>query len=155
MAAAKHSQLVGGSFLLKNTDVEDVFIPEQFSEEQIGIREMVKDFCLKEIHGLGIEKVALMDASKDMDFIKETFNKAAELGLCGGSIPEQYGGMGLDFNTGLVVSEAIALGFSFATTIGAQTSIGSLPIVWYGNEAQKKNIYQNSKWRICMLLLFN
>jgi alkylation response protein AidB-like acyl-CoA dehydrogenase len=138
MAAAKHSQLVGGSFLLKNTDVEDVFIPEQFSEEQVGIREMVKDFCLKEIHGLGIEKVALMDASKDMDFIKETFNKAAELGLCGGSIPEQYGGMGLDFNTGLVVSEAIALGFSFATTIGAQTSIGSLPIVWYGNEAQKE-----------------
>lgn len=138
MATKKQTSLVGGSFLLKNTELNDVFIPEQFSEEQIGIRDMVKDFCIKEIHGLGIEKVALMDAAKDIDIVKETFHKAAELGLCGGSIPEEFGGMGLDFNTGLIVSEGISLGFSFATTIGAQTSIGSLPIVWYGNEQQKQ-----------------
>ena len=63
--------------------------------------------------------------------------KSAELGLCGVAISEEYGGIDLDFNTGLIFSEMIAQGFSFATTIGAHTSIGSLPIVYYGNEAQK------------------
>jgi alkylation response protein AidB-like acyl-CoA dehydrogenase len=129
--------LKGGSFLVSQTNPQHVFIPEDFSEEQIMIHDMVKDFCLKEIHGLGIEKVAQMDASKDMPLILDIFQKASELGLCGVSIDEKFGGMGLDFNTGLVFSEAIALGFSFATTIGAQTSIGSLPIVYYGTEEQK------------------
>jgi alkylation response protein AidB-like acyl-CoA dehydrogenase len=79
-----------------------------------------------------------MDASKDMDTILDIFNKSAELGLCGVSIDEQYGGMGLDFNTGLIFGESVALAFSFATTIGAQTSIGSLPIVYYGTDEQKQ-----------------
>jgi len=132
------SKLTGGYFLVGQTKPGEVFIPEEFTEEQHMIYDMVKDFCLKEIHGLGIEKVALMDASKDMDTILELFHKAAELGLCGVSIGEEYGGMGLDFTTGIIFSEIISLGFSFATTIGAQTSIGSLPIVYYGNEEQKK-----------------
>ncbi|MCO5232057.1 MAG: acyl-CoA dehydrogenase family protein [Chitinophagales bacterium] len=131
------SALKGGSFIVTQEDVKNVFIPEQFSEEQVMISEMVKDFCEKEIHGLGIERVAGLDASKDMDVIKDIFAKASELGLCGVSINEEYGGMGLDFNTGIIFSEQIALGFSFATTIGAQTSIGSLPIVYYGTEEQK------------------
>ncbi|MCB9033067.1 MAG: acyl-CoA dehydrogenase family protein [Chitinophagales bacterium] len=136
---AKHkSNLVGGSFLVKDENPKNVFIAEELSEEQKMILEMVKDFCIQEVHGMGIEKAALLDASKDMDTIKGIFDKAAELGLCGVSIGEEYGGMGLDFNTGLVFTEAIALGFSFATTIGAQTSIGSLPIVWYGDEEQKQ-----------------
>lgn len=130
--------LKGGSFLVTQEAPSNVFIPEDFTEEQRMIAEMVKDFCYKEIHGLGIERVALMDASKDMDTILDIFAKASELGLCGVSIDEQYGGMGLDFNTGLVFGENIALAFSFATTIGAQTSIGSLPIVYYGTEEQKK-----------------
>jgi alkylation response protein AidB-like acyl-CoA dehydrogenase len=134
---AKDNFLRGGYFITDDTNIKDVFIPEQLTEEQRMIQDMVKDFCMKEIHGLGIEKVAAMDASKDMDLILEIFHKAAELGLCGISVDEPYGGMGVDFNTGLVFSEAIALGFSFATTIGAQTSIGSLPIAYYGNEEQK------------------
>lgn len=131
-------KLFGASFLVSETKPADVFIPEEFSEEQHMIHEMVKDFCIKEIHGLGIERVALMDASKDMDTILEIFQKAAELGLCGVSIGEEYGGMGLDFTTGVIFSEVISLGFSFATTIGAQTSIGSLPIVYYGSDGQKQ-----------------
>lgn len=134
---ASKSALKGGSFLVTQEDPKNIFTPEQFSEEQVMIADMVREFCMKEIHGLGIERVAALDASKDMDVIKDIFAKASELGLCGVSIDEQYGGMGLDFNTGLVFSELIALGFSFATTIGAQTSIGSLPIVYYGNEEQK------------------
>ena len=64
--------------------------------------------------------------------------KSAELVLCGIAIESQYGGMDLDFNTGLLYTEAMARGFSFATTIGAHVSIGSLPIVYYGNEKQKQ-----------------
>ncbi len=132
------SKLKGGSFLIKETRAESVFIPEEFTEEQLMIRDMVIDFCEQEIHAMGMEKVAMMDASKDMDLILNIFQKASELGLCGVAIDEQFGGMNLDFNTGLIFSEAISQAFSFATTIGAQTSIGSLPIVYYGTEAQKE-----------------
>lgn len=130
--------LRGGEFIVKQDDYKSMFIPEEWTEEQLMIRDMVKDFCLQEIHGLGIEKAALMDAEKDRDLIIGLLEKSAELGLCGLSIEEEYGGMDLDFNTGLLFGEAIALGFSFATTIGAQTSIGSLPIVFYGTPEQKQ-----------------
>jgi alkylation response protein AidB-like acyl-CoA dehydrogenase len=135
---ASKSNLTGGAFLLKDTAVADVFIPEEFTEEQLMILQTVKDFMLKEVHGLGIARVASLDAEKDKDLVMEIFGKASALGLCGVSIDEQYGGMGLDFNTGLLFTEGLAGGFSFATTIGCQTSIGSLPIAWYGTEEQKK-----------------
>jgi alkylation response protein AidB-like acyl-CoA dehydrogenase len=130
--------LKGGTFITNTTDCSAIFIPEEWSEEQLMIRDMVKDFCLKEIHSLGIEKAAALDASKDLDFIVGLLEKSAELGLCGLSVDKEYGGMDLDFNTGLLFGEAIAIGFSFATTIGAQTSIGSLPIVYYGTPEQKQ-----------------
>ncbi|MFN8300233.1 MAG: acyl-CoA dehydrogenase family protein [Chitinophagales bacterium] len=130
--------LKGGAFITGETDYKDIFLPEEWSEEQLMVRDMVKDFCLKEIHGLGIDKAAALDASKDLPFIVELLEKSAELGLCGLSIDKDYGGLDLDFNTGLLFGEAIALGFSFATTIGAQTSIGSLPIVFYGTPEQKQ-----------------
>ncbi len=131
------STLVGGSFLLKDTPVADVFIPEEFTEEQLMILQTVQDFMIKEVHGLGIGRVASLDAEKDKDLVLSVFKKAGELGLCGVSIDEKYGGMGLGFNTGLLFTEGLAGGFSFATTIGCQTSIGSLPILWYGTEEQK------------------
>jgi alkylation response protein AidB-like acyl-CoA dehydrogenase len=137
MATAK-SKLIGGNFLFSETDIKDVFIPEEFTEEQKMIWQTVHDFCMKELHGLGIERVALMDAEKDRDQVISLFKKAGELGLFGVSIPEEYGGMGLDFNTGLLFTEALALGLSFATTVGAQVSIGSLPIVFYGTHEQKE-----------------
>jgi alkylation response protein AidB-like acyl-CoA dehydrogenase len=128
----------GGSFITGETDYNTIFLPEEWSEEQLMIRDMVKDFCLQEIHGMGIDKAAALDASKDLDLIVQLLEKSAELGLCGLSIDKEYGGMDLDFNTGLLFGEAISLGFSFATTIGAQTSIGSLPIVFYGTPEQKQ-----------------
>ncbi len=136
--AANPSKLIGGNFLFTETNPKDVFIPEEFTEEQKMIWQTVNDFCVKELHGLGIERVALMDAEKDRELVLELFRKASELGLCGVSIPEEYGGMGLDFNTGLLFTEALSLGLAFATTIGAQVSIGSLPIVFYGTHEQKE-----------------
>lgn len=131
-------QLKGGTFITDKTDYKTIFLPEEWSEEQLMIRDMVKDFCIQEIHGMGIEKAAALDAAKDKELIVAMLEKSAELGLCGLSIDKEYGGMDLDFNTGLLFGEAIALGFSFATTIGAQTSIGSLPIVFYGTAEQKQ-----------------
>ena len=130
--------LIGGNFLFTQSKPSDVFIPEDFTEEQKMVFNTVKDFMLQEVHSMGMTKLASLDAEKDKELVLEIFRKASELGLCGVSIDEQYGGMGLDFNTGLLFTEALALGFSFATTIGCQTSIGSLPILWYGTEAQKK-----------------
>jgi alkylation response protein AidB-like acyl-CoA dehydrogenase len=135
MAATKQ---IGGNFLLAETQPKDVFIPEEFTQEQLMIWQTVHDFCIKELHSLGLERVASLDASKDKELIQELFHKAGELGLYGVSIPEEYGGMGLDFNTGLLFMEALALGLSFATTVGAQVSIGSLPIVFYGTHEQKE-----------------
>lgn len=128
----------GGNFIVEATKPEDIFTAEEWNEEQLMIRDSVRDFCLNEIHSLGIEKVALMDAAKDQQLIISLLEKAADMGLCGLSIGKEYGGMDLDFNTGILFSEVIALGFSFATTIGAQTSIGSLPISYYGTPEQKK-----------------
>jgi len=135
---ASTSKLTGGAFLLNKADTADVFIPEEFTEEQLMISDSVKEFMLKEVHGLGVERVASLDAEKDKGLVMEIFKKASDLGFCGVSVDEEYGGMGLDFNTSLLFTENLALGFSFATTIGCQTSIGSLPIVWYGTEDQKK-----------------
>ena len=134
---ATQSKLTGGAFLFDKADVADIFIPEEFTEEQLMISSSVKEFMLKEVQGLGIARVASLDAEKDKDLVLEIFKKASEMGFCGVSVDEKYGGMGLDFNTSLLFTENLALGFSFATTIGCQTSIGSLPIVWYGTEEQK------------------
>ena len=134
---ATQSKLTGGAFLFDKADVADIFIPEEFTEEQLMISSSVKEFMLKEVQGLGIARVASLDAEKDKDLVMEIFRKASEMGFCGVSVDEKYGGMGLDFNTSLLFTENLSLGFSFATTIGCQTSIGSLPIAWYGTEEQK------------------
>ncbi len=126
--------LKGGSFLTQTTDPNSVFTAEEWNEEQLMLKKMTHDFLEAELHHLPQEP----EASKDLEFVANLLEKSAELGLCGLSIAEEYGGLDLDFNTGLLFTEAIAPGFSFATTIGAQTSIGSLPIVYYGTEDQKK-----------------
>ncbi|MCF8277937.1 MAG: acyl-CoA dehydrogenase family protein [Flavobacteriales bacterium] len=129
--------LEGGTFLIEKGNPNDIFIREEFTEEQVMIGEMVKDFCIQEIQNKIKERGREFEADKDRAEIVGQLEKAAELGLCGVAISEEHGGMALDFNTGLIFSEAIAMGLSFATTIGAQTSIGSLPIVYYGTKAQQ------------------
>ncbi|MFT7613109.1 MAG: alkylation response protein AidB-like acyl-CoA dehydrogenase [Parvicellaceae bacterium] len=130
--------LKGGEFIVKESELDTIFIPEEWSEEQLMIKDMVKDFCKKEIIEPMKKSGKELDASKDKEEIVALLDKSAALGFCGMSIEQELGGMDLDFNTGLLFGEAIASGFSFATTIGAQTSIGSLPIVYYGTEEQKK-----------------
>ncbi len=129
--------LKGGSFIIGQGNPKDIFIREEFTEEQRSIAEMVKEFCIKEIQEPMMKRGRELEAEKDRDEIVALLERSAELGFCGVSIAEEFGGMNLDFNTGLVFGEQIALGLSFATTIGAQTSIGSLPIVYYGTPEQQ------------------
>lgn len=129
----------GGDFLTKENRAADLFIYEDFDEEALMMGEMVKDFCIKEIqepferNGRELEVTKPEDKAEVLAILK----RAGELGLCGVTIPEEYGGMNLDFKTNTLISMNTSRGFSFATTLGAQTSIGCLPIVYYGNESQK------------------
>ncbi len=121
----------GGEFLIKQ--VEKIFTPEDFTEEQKMMRDSAIEFVDREIwpHKERFEK-------KDYDFTEEVMRKIGELGFLGVSIPEQYGGLGMGFTSTLLVCDYIsgATG-SIATAFGAHTGIGTLPIAYYGNEEQK------------------
>lgn len=124
----------GGQFLVKETKCEDIFTPEDFSEEQIMMRDSVKEFVDREIwpHKERFEK-------KDYAFTEEVMRKAGELGFLGVSVPEQYGGLGMPFTSTMLTCDYIsgATG-SFSTAFGAHTGIGTMPITLYGTEEQKQ-----------------
>ncbi len=129
------SQLLkGGEFIVQSSDAQTIFIPEEWNEEQRMMAQMVYEFMEQEIH----PNLHKLDVEKYPEFNVYLLEKAGELGLLGLTVPEEYGGMNLDFLTGLLFGEAVSSGLSFATTIGAQTSIGSLPILYYGTKAQKE-----------------
>lgn len=124
----------GGEFLVKETLCENVFTPEDFSEEQILMRDTVKEFIDKEIYP---NKPRF--EQKDYGYTIEMMQKIGEMGLLGIAIPEKYGGLGMGFVTSLIVCDYIsgATG-SFATAFGAHTGIGTMPILLYGTEKQKQ-----------------
>ncbi len=126
--------LRGGQFLVKETKAEDVFTPEDFSEEQKMMRDSVKEFVDREIWP-NKERFE----HKDYALTEEIMRKAGELGLLGVAVPEEYGGLGMGFVTTMLVCDYIsgATG-SVATAFGAHTGIGTLPITLYGTEEQKK-----------------
>ncbi|WDF58497.1 acyl-CoA dehydrogenase family protein [Flavobacterium sp. KACC 22758] len=124
----------GGQFLVKETKCEDIFTPEDFSEEQLMMRDSVKEFVDKELwaHKDRFEK-------KDYAYTESSMRKAGELGLLGVAVPEEYGGLGMGFVSTMLVCDYIsgATG-SFSTAFGAHTGIGTMPITLYGTEEQKK-----------------
>ncbi|MFD2568157.1 acyl-CoA dehydrogenase family protein [Pseudotenacibaculum haliotis] len=126
--------LRGGQFLVKETSCEDIFTPEDFTEEQQMMKEAVKEFNDREIipHKERFEK-------KDYALTEEVMKKAGELGFLGVAVPEEYGGLGMGFVSTMLVCEYISSGTgSFSTAFGAHTGIGTMPITLYGNEEQKK-----------------
>src|SRR6187551_3518888 len=124
----------GGEFLIRDTEAHEVFIPEEFSEEQKMIRQQCKDFLTKEVW----PKLDEIDSMKDPKLMPSILDKAGELGLLGTSVPQELGGFGMDFNTTMLVAEIIGAGHSVAVALSAHTGIGTLPILYYGNEEQKK-----------------
>ncbi|MCK0145675.1 acyl-CoA dehydrogenase family protein [Arenibacter sp. F26102] len=126
--------LRGGQFLVKETNCEDVFTPEDFSEEQKMMRDSVIEFNDREI-------VANRDRfeAKDYALTEEVMTKAGEMGFLGVAVPEAYGGLGMGFISTMIVCEYISSGSgSFSTAFGAHTGIGTMPITLYGTEAQKQ-----------------
>ena len=124
----------GGEFLIRPLLPSEIFIPEDFTEEQKMISQTCLDFIRTEVHPILNE----IDFAKDTSVMVGLLDKAGELGLLGTSVPEEYGGFGMDFNTSMLVAEACGSGHSFAVALSAHTGIGTLPIVYYGTEEQKK-----------------
>lgn len=123
----------GGEFLIRDIDASEIFIPEEFTEEQQMISQTCLDFLRTEVH----PRLDDIDYAKNTDLMVELMDKAGELGLLGTAIPEEYGGFGMNFNTSMLVAEACGGGHSFSVAYSAHTGIGTLPILYYGNEEQK------------------
>ena len=123
----------GGQFIVKETKCENVFTPEDFSEEQIMMRDSVKEFVDKEIWPNKNRFEA-----KDYAFTEAMMRKAGEMGFLGIAVPEAYGGLGMGFvDTCLVCDYISGATGSFSTAFGAHTGIGTMPITLYGTEEQK------------------
>lgn len=132
--AEEQKFLKGGEFIIRESKSEDIFIPEDFSEEQRMMAEATTDFIEKEVvpHREKFE-------AKDYGFTEELMKKVGELGLLGITVSEEYNGLGMDFNTSMLVTDRISgISGSLSTAYGAHTGIGVLPIALYGNEDQKK-----------------
>ncbi|WP_341226578.1 acyl-CoA dehydrogenase family protein [uncultured Arcticibacterium sp.] len=138
-AVSEKASLKGGEFLIKETSAQDVFIPEEFNEEQRMIAETCMDFLKTEIHPILDE----IDEAKSPELMSTLMDKAGELGLLGTAVPEEYDGFGMDFNTSMLVAEVLGNGHSFSVAQSAHTGIGTLPILYYGSEEQKKKYLPN------------
>src|SRR5271163_3742214 len=131
--AIPKTKISGGSFLLEERQTAEVFTPEDFSEQQRMIGQTTEEFAVNEILPQA-EKIEHKDYSISRDLLK----KAGDLGLSGVEIPEAYGGLEMDKVTAAVIADNIAKYAGFATTWGAHTGIGMLPIVYFGTEEQKQ-----------------
>jgi alkylation response protein AidB-like acyl-CoA dehydrogenase len=125
-------KIKGGEFLIKETDAADIYIPEERNEEQKMMADMTRDF-------LNHDVIPILDRidQQEEGLMPKLLDKAGELGLLATSIPEKYQGFGKDFNTSLLMTELVGGGYSFAVALAAHTGIGTLPILYFGNEAQK------------------
>jgi alkylation response protein AidB-like acyl-CoA dehydrogenase len=147
MSDLKHK---GGSFLISKTKSEDIFSPDQWTEEQKMIADMCNDFVDQEV-------VPILDRIDSMEegLMVSLLDKAGELGLLGLSVPEEYGGMGIDFKTSLLATEYLGKGHSFSVAYGAHTGIGSLPLLYYGNSDQKSKyapLLATGEWKAAYCL---
>jgi alkylation response protein AidB-like acyl-CoA dehydrogenase len=122
----------GGEFIIKDTEAADIFIPEEFDDEQLMIKKTCEDFLQTEVNP-NLDRIDKLEEG----LMPSLLDKAGELGLLAVSIPEEYGGFGKNFNTSMLVADIVGAGHSFAVAISAHTGIGTLPILYYGNEAQK------------------
>src|SRR5687768_4904000 len=132
-AVKKAITIKGGEFLIKETNAQNIFIPEEWSEEQQLMAQTCHDFLEREVYP-NLDRID----KQEEGLMESLLDKAGELGLLGISVPEEYGGLGKDFVTGMLVVEAIGGGHSFSVAYAAHTGIGTLPILFYGNEQQKK-----------------
>src|SRR5579864_5084223 len=133
LSAVPTTKIPGGSFLIEERKPEDVFTPEDFTEQHLLIAKTAEEFANKEI----VPNIEKME-HKEFAINRELLKKAGELGLSGVDVPEAYGGMQMDKVTSAIIADRVAKYGGFSTTWGAHTCIGTLPIVYFGTEEQKK-----------------
>jgi len=132
-AQMEQDYIKGGAFLIEDRGPAEIFTPEDFTDEQKMIGETTREFVDNEVR----PNLAAME-NHEWNVARDLVAKAGELGLLGATIPEEYGGLELDQVSGVVIAETIGRGGGFGTTMGAQTSIGLLPILYFGSEELKK-----------------
>lgn len=142
--------ITGGEFLIRKTSADEIFIPEEWNEEQVMMKQMCDDFVKNEIEP-NLDRIDHMEEGLMPSIMK----KAGELGLLGISVPEELGGMGMDFKTSMLCTEALGAGHSFSVAYGAHTGIGTLPVLYYGTDAQRKqfaSMLSTGEWLGCYCL---
>ncbi|MCB0431026.1 MAG: acyl-CoA dehydrogenase family protein [Flavobacteriales bacterium] len=142
--------LKGGEFLVRETEAGSVFVPEEANEEQQMIASMAADFLQAEILP-NLDRIDKMEEG----LMPSLLDKAGELGLLGTAVPEEFGGFGKDFITNMMLTEVVGGGHSFAVALAAHTGIGTLPILYFGNQAQKEKYLPKlatGEWKACYCL---
>ena len=134
METTEKNTIKGGEFLIKETTYQEVFIPEEFDEEQQMIAQTCRDFLAAEVNPI-LDRID----SQEEGLMPLLMDKAGALGILGVSVPEEYGGFGKNFNTSMLVADVVGAGHSFAVALSAHTGIGTLPILYYGNDEQKQS----------------
>jgi len=129
----KKNVLKSGEFLVEEINANDIFIPEEYNEEQRMIAETIKDFLATELYP-NLDQID----SPDIQMMKTILKKSGELGLMGISLPEEYNGFGQDFVTQMLAAETVGAGHSFSVAFMAHCGIGTLPIMYYGSEDQRQ-----------------
>lgn len=129
----ENKPIEGGEFIIRDVHFSEVFTPDEWKEEQMMISQMCEDFIHQEV-------LPFLDRTDNMEdgLMESILVKAGELGLLGLSVPEELGGLGVDFKTSLLATEYLGTGYSFSVSFGAHTGIGTLPILYYGNQNQKE-----------------
>jgi alkylation response protein AidB-like acyl-CoA dehydrogenase len=120
IATQNRASIKGGEFLIKETEASQVFIPEEFTEEQQMIAQSCRDFLMAEVW----PRLDEIDQAKSPALMSSLMDKAGALGLLGTAVPEEYGGFGMNFNTSMLVAEATGAGNSFSVALSAHTGIG-------------------------------
>ena len=133
METPTKNALRGGEWLVRKMDPADTFIADDFTEEQIMIRDMCDQFLQAEV----MPNLDRIDAQEE-GLMRQLMQKAGEQGLLAASFPEQYGGLGKEFITSTIINEYLGAGHSFSVAIAAHTGIGTLPILYFGTEEQKQ-----------------
>lgn len=133
METGTHHPTKGGSFIISESKSDDIFIPEEFNEEHKMMASMADDFLDAEVFPI-LDRIDSLEPG----LMPALLEKAGQLGLLGVSIPEEYGGFGKDFMTSMLLTEKAGAGHSFAVAMAAHTGIGTLPILYFGNQTQKE-----------------
>lgn len=133
MSEINKNPIKGGEFIIRKTTPDQIFTPEEWTEEQKMIGQMCDDFIAQEVTP-NLDRIDSMEEG----LMPSLLEKAGELGLLSLSVPEEFGGMGVDFKTNMLATERLGKGHSFSVAYGAHTGIGTLPLLYYGNEEQKQ-----------------